>query len=97
MVVVAGNNNRGFYLGHNSQLISHLHFVDDMLFFQSGVGSTQNIKAILLCFKVVFGLKINFFKSELIRVRVAENHLVALVPLCLGVASKSQWSLFLER
>lgn len=34
-----------------------------------------NLKAILICFKAILGLKINFFKSELIGIRVREAFL----------------------
>ena len=34
----------------------------------------KNVKAILFCFESVSGLKINFFKSELIGIRVEETH-----------------------
>lgn len=39
------------------------------------------MKAILLFFEAVSGLKVNFFKSELIRVRVEETHSLHLVDI----------------
>lgn len=39
------------------------------------------MKAILLFFEAVSGLKVNFFKSELIGVRVEETHLSHLVDI----------------
>lgn len=43
----------------------HLQFTDDTLIFcEAEEDQIKNIKAILPCFKVVSGLKINFLKSE---------------------------------
>ena len=43
----------------------HSQFTDDTLIFcEVEEDQIINIKAILLCFKVVSGLKINFLKSE---------------------------------
>ena len=38
----------------------------DQLDCEPNEDQIKNVKAILLCFEVVSGLKINFFKSELI-------------------------------
>lgn len=52
-----------------SPLASHLQFADDTSIF-GGADSDNffNVKVILLCFEAVLGLKVNFFKSELIGV-----------------------------
>lgn len=57
----------GFRVARNSLVISHLQYVDDTLIF-CGVEEYQirNVKDTILCFEVVSGLKVNFFKSELI-------------------------------
>lgn len=54
--------------------ISHLQFADDTLIF-CGANEVQvkNVKAILICFEAVSSLKINFFKSELIRLMVEDQ------------------------
>ena len=36
----------------------------------------RNVKATILCFKAVSGLKVNFFKSELIRIRAEKSVLL---------------------
>lgn len=42
-----------------------------ILFCDVEEDEVQNVKAILLCFEVVSGLTINFFKSEVIGVKCA--------------------------
>lgn len=69
--------------------INHLQFVDGTLIF-CGAKEEQiwNVKAILLplffFLKVVSGLKVNFFKSELLGVRISYNRLgeLALIFFC---------------
>lgn len=97
---------KGFRPSHGAEEISHLQFADDTLLF-CDANETQicNIKAILLCFEAVSGLRVNFFKSEMIGVRVNEDRLAMFADLfgckvgslCLGLASKSLWQPILER
>ena len=62
----------GFSLGtrgHNRVEVFHILFADDTLVFY-GVDASQisYMGAFLVCFKVVFGLKVNLTKSALISV-----------------------------
>lgn len=51
--------------------MSYLQFADDTLIFSSdSLHSMQNIKRILLCFELVSGLKVNFYKSSIVGVGV---------------------------
>ena len=53
--------------------VSLLQFADDSLIFCEGFEDhIRNVKAILTCFEAVLGLKINFFKNELIGIRVGD-------------------------
>lgn len=55
-------------------MISHLQFADDtLIFFEANEVQVKNVKAILLCFEVVSSWKINFFKSQLIGIRVEDQ------------------------
>lgn len=49
------------------------------LFFLTEENQIKKVKAILLCFKAVFVLKINFLKSELIEIRVEDSKLKVLL------------------
>lgn len=63
------------------------------------------MKAILLCFEGVLSLKVNFFKSELIDIRIDTSQTILAdilgclpssylgLPLCNGSASQALWSL----
>lgn len=61
---------RGFDIGGGGSSgvsISHLLFVDDTLILcGEDVNHIRNLRCLLLCFKVISGLKINLSKSELI-------------------------------
>eukprot|EP00268_Persea_americana_P046828 TRINITY_DN48445_c0_g1_i1.p1 TRINITY_DN48445_c0_g1~~TRINITY_DN48445_c0_g1_i1.p1 ORF type:complete len:114 (-),score=18.34 TRINITY_DN48445_c0_g1_i1:96-437(-) len=62
--------------------ITQLQFVDDaILFCEAEEEQLRNIKVILLCFEAVSSLRVNFFKSELIGIRVDESHLQNLTDL----------------
>ena len=64
------------YTKNKSILFYPLHFslVDDTLIFcDANEDQIRNVKAILICFEAVSGLEINFFKSELIGIRVEES------------------------
>ena len=70
---------RGFRVTRTAP-ISHLQFVDNTLvFFEANEDQIKNVKAILICFEAVSGLKINFFKSELIGIRVEESLMGQLI------------------
>lgn len=49
------------------------------LFFLTEENQIKKVKAILLCFKAVFVLKINFLKSELIEISVEDSKLKVLL------------------
>ena len=72
----------GFRVAKTAPSISHLQFADDTLIFcEAKEDQIKNVKAILYCFEAVLGLKINFFKSELIGIRVEES-LMSHEPIC---------------
>lgn len=78
MVMVAGDANliRGFISAPEALFISHLQFADDtVIFYAAEKDQIKNVKATLLCYEAVSGFNINFFKSELLRVRVEDNFL----------------------
>ncbi|KAG6713315.1 hypothetical protein I3842_05G145000 [Carya illinoinensis] len=65
MVAVGG----GFFV-----LVSHLLFADDtLLFYEANAGHIQSLKAILLCFEAISGLKINLDKTEMVAVGDVSN------------------------
>jgi hypothetical protein len=69
--VVDLNRFRGFRVGRNGVVISHLQFADDTLCI--GEASLENLwtlKAILRGFELVSGLKVNFWKSSIMGVNV---------------------------
>jgi len=52
--------------GRDRVKVNMLQYADDTLFFcEANSKSIFNIKAILLCFELAFGLKVNFLKSRL--------------------------------
>lgn len=64
----------GFKAAAKAPIISRLQFADDMLIFCGAEeDQVRSIKAVLLCFEAVSGLTINFYKSELIGMRVEER------------------------
>lgn len=64
----------GLNFGNTGPALSHLQFADDTLIFSSAsLSSLQNIKRILLCFELLSGLKVNFYKSSIIGVGI-EDH-----------------------
>nr|XP_034930821.1 uncharacterized protein LOC118061489 [Populus alba] len=64
----------GLNFSSSGPALSHLQFADDTLIFSSAsLSSLQNIKHILLCFELISGLKVNFYKSSIIGVGI-EDH-----------------------
>ncbi|MCI29939.1 RNA-directed DNA polymerase (Reverse transcriptase), partial [Trifolium medium] len=67
----------GYSIGEASPIdVSHLQFADDTLLL--GVKSWANVRAlrgVLVLFEAVSGLKVNFHKSMLVGVNVAESWL----------------------
>ncbi|MCI36368.1 RNA-directed DNA polymerase (Reverse transcriptase), partial [Trifolium medium] len=67
---------KGFTMGRDGLVISHLQYADDTLCI--GEASLQNLwtlKAILCDFEMASGLKINFWKSCLFGVNVSDEFL----------------------
>ena len=104
----------GVNVARNTPSIKHLQFADETLIF-CGENEEQikNVKATLLFFEVVSGLKVNF-KSELNGIRTEKSKLLKYakifgcrvrdlpvsylgLPLCLGSITKSMWNLVVER
>ena len=78
----SGSLIKGFRTSINGPTVSHFQFANDtLLFCYAEDDKIKNVKATLLCFEAVSGLKVNFFKSELIGVRVPERRLLALAGL----------------
>ena len=49
--------------------VSHMQYADDtLLLFESDTHSIATVKAILLCFELMSGLKINFHKCEVVSI-----------------------------
>ncbi|XVF27238.1 hypothetical protein REPUB_Repub14bG0089200 [Reevesia pubescens] len=54
---------KGILVGENFS-ISHLQFADDTIcFFETFTTAAKNLKNLLLCFELVFDLKVNFHNS----------------------------------
>ncbi|MCI26093.1 LINE-1 reverse transcriptase like, partial [Trifolium medium] len=73
---VGTNRFRGFQIGSNGYNVSHLQYADDTLCI--GEASVENLwalKAILRGFEMVSGLKVNFWKSNLMGVNVPQDFL----------------------
>ncbi|XP_019433997.1 PREDICTED: uncharacterized protein LOC109340726 [Lupinus angustifolius] len=65
---------KGYEVGKDKVLISHLQYADDTLLI--GAKSAENImvlKSILKCFELVSGLRINFHKSQFIGINSDED------------------------
>ena len=57
----------GINIDNTWLVISHLQFADDTFIFSSySLYSMQNIKRIVLCFELVSGLKVNFYKNSIV-------------------------------
>eukprot|EP00268_Persea_americana_P024118 TRINITY_DN23589_c0_g4_i1.p1 TRINITY_DN23589_c0_g4~~TRINITY_DN23589_c0_g4_i1.p1 ORF type:complete len:113 (-),score=9.97 TRINITY_DN23589_c0_g4_i1:239-577(-) len=76
IIEAAANENliKGFKLSTTAPTVTDLRFANDTLLFCAAEDEeVQNVKAIILCFDTVLGLNINFFKSEVICVRVHQR------------------------
>ena len=77
---------RGYFVGSDSALcLSHLQFADDTLIIgEKSWSNVRSIRAVLLLFEQVSGLKVNFTKSLLTGVNVSNSwlHEAALVLNC---------------
>jgi len=75
--MVSANIFEGYVVGlTNFMAVSHLQFADDTLLL--GVKSWTNVRAMrtmLLLFEAMFGLKVNFHKSMLVRVNIHQSWL----------------------
>ena len=70
----------GFQPSYANLEISHLQFADNtLLFCNTTEEKLHNVKDILLCFEVVSDLRVSFFKSELIDIKINEDQLNRLV------------------
>jgi hypothetical protein len=88
---VETNRFRGFKVGSNGVIVSHLQYADDTLCIgEASIENLWTLKAILRAFEMVPGLKVNFWKSCVMGVNVSNdfirlassflNSKVALVP-----------------
>lgn len=69
MIEAANSANliNGFEVASDATSVSNLPFVDDSLnFCDADQDQGMTLKAILLCFEAVSGLKVNSFKSKII-------------------------------
>ncbi|GKV47542.1 hypothetical protein SLEP1_g54439 [Rubroshorea leprosula] len=76
--LVASTMEKGIYkgvkVGNEGVMVSHLQFADDMVFFGEALeDNIRVVKTIMRIFKLASGLKINFEKSHLMGVGVAES------------------------
>jgi hypothetical protein len=67
---------RGFRFGNQGTVVSHLQYADDTLCIgEPTLDNLWALKAILRGFEMVFGLKVNFWKSSLMGVNVSQQFL----------------------
>lgn len=96
--VVRGGFIASFFMENNRDgdlSISHLLFSDDtLIFYNVDCNQIQALRAILLCFKAISGLKVNLKKSEL--VLVGEVRLLNLLIGLLGCEIVSLRMKYLE-
>jgi hypothetical protein len=66
---------RGYKVGRNRKvLLSHLYFADDTIFIaEKSWSNVRSMRAVLLLFEVVSGLKVNFNKSMLTGVNLSAS------------------------
>ena len=83
MIFVASEANliTSFKPAVNGPIITHLQFADNTIIFcDAKEEQIKNVVAILRCFEAVSGLKVIFFKSELIGMK--DHTLEGLLVLC---------------
>lgn len=67
---------RGFLSARSASMVNLLHFANNTLIFCGAeVKQIVNVKTILICFEAVSGLKVNLFKSEILRVQLSDFQL----------------------
>lgn len=72
----------GFQVANSASSINYLQFANDtFIFCAANVYQVKSVKASLLCFEVVSGLKVNFFKRKLVGIRVEASLLSRLANL----------------
>jgi hypothetical protein len=83
------NRFKGFRVGREGVVISHLQYaVDTLCIGEATLENLWTLKAILRSFEMVSGLKVNFWKSNILGVNVSQNFMrVASVFLNCGVGS----------
>ncbi|GKV04742.1 hypothetical protein SLEP1_g16855 [Rubroshorea leprosula] len=65
---------KGVRVGNEGVMVSHLQFADDTVFFgEASEDNIKGVKTIMRIFELASGLKINFGKSHLMGVGVAES------------------------
>lgn len=66
----------GCKIGNREVHLSSLQFADDALFMcQPNTQNVITLKAILRCFELVVGLKVNFYKSKLVGIGVTKLYI----------------------
>nr|KYP48155.1 Putative ribonuclease H protein At1g65750 family [Cajanus cajan] len=71
-----------YYTGSNRVEVNLLQFADDTIFFgEASLSNVITIKAILRCFELVSGLKVNFHKSRCGAIGTDQNVLVRFATL----------------
>lgn len=99
--------------GTNAVQVSHFFFVDDSLIFcQPEAKNLLHLRCVLVCFQLVFGLKVNLRKTEMVRFGDTsdENYLAGImgckaaelpiiylsIPLDSKCKDSSTWELIIE-
>ena len=67
----------GIKVGHDGLLVSHLQYANcTIIFYELVMDQLLNVKRLLKCFQVMSSLKINFQKSSLFGIDIAQQTLV---------------------
>jgi hypothetical protein len=76
-VLVDAGLYRGYHVGHHDGVcLSHLQFADDTLILgEKSWANVRHMRAALILFEQVSGLKVNFHKSMLMGVNVSDSWL----------------------
>ena len=68
---------KGIKVGYEEVSVSHLQFANDTIIFcESDMGQILNVKRVLRCFQVMYGLNINFLKSCIFEINVEMHTLM---------------------